>query len=168
MRPIMPNRSGSFTKISLRNFVSSYQPLIKPDWNIEVGEFPFQVHQETFDLEGCQTHWWAVNRFEESFTISTYSGLSGRKKGELPIKNGCVVFREHETELRNPATLVGFILGETSHKGKRIRLTIPLIPPFKFKLKASHKLWGSTWQWSISRFLLTADDSFSHPSHQTF
>ena len=152
--PEMIRRIG-IKPLDLDTFVKEFKPLMRADWDIEAGTFPFRlVDRPVLRRKG---HLWNVNLRDDLVIICPREESSepGPRDG-YPF-GGCIVRPKsaegcsHEAS-RNPkvSDIKNLIWTQVPHQGEFYQVRIPVYVPTRFMIKKTEKPWGSIWLWHLN------------------
>ena len=140
--------------LDLGSFVRDFKPLMRSDWDLEAGSFPFRlVDRPVLRRKG---HLWNVHLRDGQVIISPRAE-SSETEPRSGYRFGSCIVRTEPTPAPPPKALSmakssdikNLIWTQVSHRGEYYQVRIPVYIPSTFILKTTHKPWGSTWQWSL-------------------
>ena len=141
--------------LDLGSFVRDFKPLMRSDWDLEAGNFPFRlVDRPVLRRRG---HLWNVHLRDGQVIISPREESSETEPRRGYPFGSCIV-RSEPTPAPPPKALSmakssdikNLIWTQVSHRGEYYQVRIPVYIPSTFILKTTHKPWGSTWHWDLT------------------
>ena len=141
--------------LDLGSFVRDFKPLMRSDWDLEAGSFPFRlVDRPVLPRKG---HLWNVYLRDGLVIISPREESSEMEPRHGYPFGSCIV-RSEPTPAPPPKALSmakssdikNLIWTQVSHRGEYFQVRIPVYIPSTFILKTTHKPWGSTWHWDLT------------------
>ena len=141
--------------LDLGSFVRDFKPLMRSDWDLEAGSFPFLlVDRPVLRRRG---HLWNVHLRDGQVIISPREESSETEPRRGYPFGSCIV-RSEATPAPPPKALSmakssdikNLIWTQVSHRGEYYQVRIPVYVPTTFILKTTHKPWGSTWHWDLT------------------
>ena len=141
--------------LDLGSFVRDFKPLMRSDWDLEAGSFPFRlVDRPVLRRRG---HLWNVHLRDGQVIISPREESSETEPRRGYPFGSCIV-RSEPTPAPPPKALSmakssdikNLIWTQVSHRGEHYQVRIPVYIPSTFILKTTHKPWGSTWHWDLT------------------
>ena len=141
--------------LDLGSFVRDFKPLMRSDWDLEAGSFPFRlVDRPVLPRRG---HLWNVHLRDGQVIISPREESSETKPRRGYPFGSCIV-RSEPTPAPPPKALSmakssdikNLIWTQVPHRGDYYQVRIPVYIPSTFILKTTHKPWGSTWHWDLT------------------
>lgn len=141
--------------LDLGSFVRDFKPLMRSDWDLEAGSFPFRlVDRPVLRRKG---HLWNVHLRDGQVIISPRAE-SSETEPRSGYRFGSCIVRTEPTPAPPPKALSmakssdikNLIWTQVSHRGEYYQVRIPVYVPTTFILKTTHKPWGSTWHWDLT------------------
>ena len=141
--------------LDLGSFVRDFKPLMRSDWDLEAGSFPFRLVDRPV-LRG-RGHLWSVHLRDGQVIISPREESSETEPRRGYPFGSCIV-RSEPTPAPPPKALSmakssdikNLIWTQVPHRGDYYQVRIPVYIPSTFILKTTHKPWGSTWHWDLT------------------
>lgn len=152
--PEMIRRMG-IKSLDLDTFVKEFKPLMRSDWDIEAGTFPFRlVDRPVLRRKG---HLWNVHLQDGQVIISPREESSETEPRRGYPFGSCIV-RSEPTPAPPPKALripkvsdiKNLIWTQVPHHGEFYQVRIPLYVPTQFMIKKTEKPWGSIWLWHLN------------------
>ena len=141
--------------LDLGSFVRDFKPLMRSDWDLEAGSFPFRlVDRPVLPRKG---HLWNVHLRDGQVIISPRAE-SSETEPRSGYRFGSCIVRTEPTPAPPPKALSmakssdikNLIWTQVPHRGDYYQVRIPVYIPSTFILKTTHKPWGSTWHWDLT------------------
>ena len=141
--------------LDLGSFVRDFKPLMRSDWDLEAGSFPFRlVDRPVLRRKG---HLWNVHLRDGQVIISPRAE-SSETEPHSGYRFGSCIVRTEPTPAPPPKALSmakssdikNLIWTQVPHRGDYYQVRIPVYIPSTFILKTTHKPWGSTWHWDLT------------------
>ena len=141
--------------LDLGSFVRDFKPLMRSDWDLEAGSFPFRlVDRPVLPRKG---HLWNVHLRDGQVIISPRAE-SSETEPRSGYRFGSCIVRSEPTPAPPPKALSmakssdikNLIWTQVPHRGDYYQVRIPVYIPSTFTLKTTHKPWGSTWHWDLT------------------
>ena len=141
--------------LDLGSFVRDFKPLMRSDWDLEAGSFPFRlVDRPVLPRKG---HLWNVYLRDGLVIISPREESSEMEPRHGYPFGSCIVRSEpslapqpRALKIPKSSDIKNLIWTQTPHRGKCYQVRIPVYIPATFILKTTYKPWGSTWQWNLT------------------
>ena len=141
--------------LDLGSFVRDFKPLMRSDWDLEAGSFPFRlVDRPVLRRRG---HLWNVHLRDGQVIISPREESSETEPRRGYPFGSCIVRSEptlapppKALSMAKSSDIKNLIWTQVSHRGEYYQVRIPVYIPSTFILKTTHKPWGSTWHWDLT------------------
>ena len=141
--------------LDLGSFVRDFKPLMRSDWDLEAGSFPFRlVDRPVLRRRG---HLWNVHLRDGQVIISPREESSETEHPRGYPFGSCIVRSEptpapppRALSMAKSSDIKNLIWTQVPHRGEYYQVRIPVYIPSTFILETTHKPWGSTWQWHMT------------------
>jgi hypothetical protein len=141
--------------LDLGSFVRDFKPLMRSDWDLEAGSFPFRlVDRPVLRRRG---HLWNVHLRDGQVIISPRKESSETEPRRGYPFGSCIVRSEpipapppKALSMAKSSDIKNLIWTQVPHRGEYYQVRIPVYVPTTFILKTTHKPWGSTWHWDLT------------------
>ena len=141
--------------LDLGSFVRDFKPLMRSDWDLEAGSFPFRlVDRPVLRRRG---HLWNVHLRDGQVIISPRKESNETEPRRGYPFGSCIVRSEpipapppKALSMAKSSDIKNLIWTQVPHRGEYYQVRIPVYVPTTFILKTTHKPWGSTWQWHMT------------------
>ena len=141
--------------LDLGSFVRDFKPLMRSDWDLEAGSFPFRlVDGPVLRRKG---HLWNVHLRDGQVIISPREESSETEPRRGYPFGSCIVRSEpipapppKALSMAKSSDIKNLIWTQVPHRGEYYQVRIPVYVPTTFILKTTHKPWGSTWHWDLT------------------
>jgi len=141
--------------LDLGSFVRDFKPLMRSDWDLEAGSFPFRlVDRPVLRRKG---HLWNVHLRDGQVIISPREESREKEPRRGYPFGSCIVRSEpipapppKALSMAKSSDIKNLIWTQVPHRGEYYQVRIPVYVPTTFILKTTHKPWGSTWHWDLT------------------
>jgi len=141
--------------LDLGSFVRDFKPLMRSDWDLEAGSFPFRlVDRPVLRRKG---HLWNVHLRDGQVIISPREESRETEPRRGYPFGSCIVRSEpipapppKALSMAKSSDIKNLIWTQVPHRGEYYQVRIPVYIPSTFILKTTYKPWGSTWHWDLT------------------
>ena len=142
--------------LDLGSFVRDFKPLMRSDWDLEAGSFPFRlVDRPVLRRRG---HLWNVHLRDGQVIISPREESSETEPRRGYPFGSCIVRSEptpapplKALSMAKSSDIKNLIWTQVPHRGEYFQVRIPVYIPSTFTLHFRRTPWGLIWLWYLNQ-----------------